>query len=127
MSNRPTDAGFSLVEALVALGVFAMAGVAMVQLQAHSLQTFTAVETRALADMIAQNELTRIIASDAKPAVGQRDSQEVFAGRTWTVSVAVAATIDATTRRATIVVRQENEETTTATATAFFPTPEAAP
>jgi len=127
MSNPRNDSGFSLVESLVALGVFAMAGVAMVQLQSHSLQTFTSVETRALADMAAQNELTRIVASDEKPAVGQRDSEVAFAGRTWRMSVTIAATSDPTTRRATIVVRETESDVAEATASAFFPTPELAP
>lgn len=128
MSNKSNDAGFSLVEALVALAVFAMAGVALVQLQTHSLGAFSRVETRTLADLVAQNELTRIVAARDKPDVSQRDESTTFAGRAWAVSVAVAATPDPLIRRASVLVRAEDAREPAAIAHAFFsvPAPQAA-
>ena len=89
MSRAPNDRGFSLIEALVALAVFAMAGVGLVQLQTHSLQTLSQVETRALADVVAQNALVEIVASSAPPAPGQRTEAKSFAGRDWQIATQV--------------------------------------
>ena len=70
MSRVRNDAGFSLVEALVALAVFALAGVALVQLQAQSLRTLSAAETRALARIVVQNALVDVVARSTPPDIG---------------------------------------------------------
>lgn len=102
--RQRSETGFSLVEALVALAVFAMAGVALVQMQSQSLSAFSRVETRALADLAAQNRLTEIVASRERPGVGAREEDVEFAGRAWRMSVAIADTSDAQTRRASVSV-----------------------
>lgn len=126
MSNAPNDAGFSLVEALVALAVFAMAGVGLVQLQSHSLSTFQRVETRALADIIAQNELTEIISARAQRPVGAGEKQVRFAGRDWRVEVTIVATPSPQTRRAVVVVAPQNAQPVSRVS-GFFISPEPAP
>lgn len=120
MSRAPNDQGFSLVEALVALGVFAMAGVALVQLQTHALSTFTRVEERALADLVAQNRMTEMVAARAIPPLGVKQEDVAFAGRDWDLEITVARTPDARTRRVSVAVGA-------ATAHAFVPAPESAP
>lgn len=109
MSRPPNDAAFSLVEALVALAVFAMAGVALVQLQSQSLHTFTRVETRALADLAAQNRLTQIASAPTAPQVGAREEEVLFAGRTWRMQVTVVGATDARTRRVSVAVGPAGE------------------
>lgn len=125
MSRAPTDAGFSLVEALVALTVFAMAGVGLVQLQAHSLQTLAQVETRALADMVAQNALVETLATTATPAPGSRNDARSFAGRDWQVATQVAPVGDGSIVRVSVIV--SSPDAVIATAHAFAPAPAAAP
>lgn len=107
MCRGPTDrseAGFSVVEALVALAVFALAGVGLVQLQMQSVNTLSRVETRALADIAAQNALTEALASSQTPDIGARDGAVELGGRTWRWRRVVAATPDAATRRVSVVV-----------------------
>ena len=106
MSRAPSDSGFSLIEALVALAVFAMAGVGLVQLQTHSLQTLSRVESRALADVVAQNRLVELAASAASPAPGASSEAITFAGRGWRVATDVASVGDGSMLRATIVVTE---------------------
>lgn len=125
MSRPPNDQGFSLVEALVALGVFAMAGVALVQLQAHSLSTFTRVEQRALADLVAQNRLTDMLAARAIPPLGVKTEAVAFAGRDWELAITIARTPDARLRRVSVAVSADAVPITTAHA--FAPVPEGAP
>lgn len=126
MSRVPTDSGFSLVEALVALAVFAMAGVALVQLQSQSLNTFARVETRALADIVAQNHLTQIVAARSAPPIGFREEDLSFAGRAWTMNVDVAAASAPNTRRVSVRVA-DSSGADVVTVHAFVAVPEGAP
>jgi general secretion pathway protein I len=105
-NSRAGEAGFSLVEALVALFVFALAGVALVQLQAHSIRTFADVERRALAAILAQNALVEAAAAPNPPDLGLRDDEPELAGHTWKRHVAVEATPDGAMRRVTVLVRE---------------------
>lgn len=128
MSPARTDSGFTLVEALVALGVFAMAGVGLVQLQTHSLRTLVAVETRALAETLAHNILVETVAADSAPALGARALERRFAGRDWQVTVDVAATPDPAARRISVAAREAGAAAPAVQTHAFIATsPEAAP
>ena len=126
MSRQRTESGFSLVETLVALAVFAMAGVALVQLQAQSLATFTRVEARALADSAAQNQLTRILASQTSSRTAVTQEEIRFAGRDWRMTTAIIATPDAQTSRVSVAVGPPNAAPI-ATVHAFLVSPSAVP
>ena len=114
------DAGFSVVEALVALGVFALAGVALIQLQAHSVQTLTRVERTALASIAAQNKLIEVVTSRTRAPIGDSAGNVELAGRTWLWRMRVAATSDASTRRVTIGVSESEDAAPVARADGFF-------
>jgi general secretion pathway protein I len=98
MSRRRNDHGFSLVEALAALAVFALAGVGLIQLQAQSLRTLRAVETRALAEIVVENLLTEAVASRETPALGVRDGATRLGNQDWRWRVTVGATAEPLTR-----------------------------
>ncbi len=106
MLHAPTrsDAGYSIVEALVALFVFALAAVGLVQLQASSISAFTHVEQRTLAGLVAQNELTEAMAATMPPVIGVREGEAEMAGRAWRWRATTEATADPTTRRVTVRV-----------------------
>jgi general secretion pathway protein I len=118
-TERRRARGFSVVEALVALFVFAMAGVALIQMQAHSLRTFTDVERRALAAVVAQNALVEAAAGLQAPDLGGRDSEVELAGRQWRAHVEVEATPDAAMRRVTALVRERADAAPVAQVMAF--------
>jgi len=119
-ATNKSEAGFSIVEAMVALAVFAMAGVALVQLQTHSLQTFTDVERRALADTLAQNELVELAAAREAPPLGAREQEIEFAGRSWRLQTNVEQTSDPAAWRAVVVVLDARDGTAAAQAAAFI-------
>jgi general secretion pathway protein I len=108
-SRAPTDGGFSLVEALVALGVFATAGVALMQLQAQSIQTLTRVETRTLAGIVAQNQLVELTASIAPPTLGDASGEVELGNRRWRWRRELVRTADPNVWRATVRVSELKE------------------
>lgn len=93
------EAGFTIIETLVALFVFAVAAIALMQMQTQSVDTFSEVETRALADIVAENQLVDVIARRGAPALGMQEGETQLGGRTWRWRIDVMATDDPSTLR----------------------------
>lgn len=121
--NKRSEAAFSLVESLVALAVFATAGVGLITMQTQSVRTFTALETRTFAALVAQNALVDISANSKPPELGQRDGATEMGGKTWAWRMDVAETLEANTRRVRIVVREPGANAISADVTAFVSVP----
>jgi general secretion pathway protein I len=121
-SDRPRpDSGFSLVEALVALSVFALAGVSLVSLQTQSLSSLSRAERGALADLVAQNRLVEINAALNAPDFGAQQGDVTFAGRAWTWMTEVNATPDPRTVRIAVAVREAQSGEVLAQVVSFRP------
>jgi len=72
--------GFSLLEILVALAVFALAAMALLNLSGESVRTAARVQDRTLGGIVADN-----VAAEAALGMGTDSAgQAVLAGRQWT-------------------------------------------
>jgi general secretion pathway protein I len=126
-SHRPPpkrarrDAGFSLIESLVALAVFATAGVGLIVMQTQSVQTVRALETRTLAGLVAQNLLVEAATSSAPVPQGVREGQTEMAGRSWPWRVEIAPTLDENVNRIDVRVRAPQEDSGGVDMVAFIP------
>lgn len=98
-SKMKADAGFTIVETLVALFVFALAGVALITMQTQSAGALSRVEARALANLVAENNLVDALARRAPPELGERSGEVEVAGRSWRWTLEIATTDDPTTLR----------------------------
>lgn len=99
----PARGGFSLLELLVALAIFALAATALLGLAAENTRTAQHLETRALAGLVANN-----LAVEARTAAGPPSSDAGvldLAGRRWRWSRETAATDDPALVRLDIRVR----------------------
>lgn len=67
---RTGTAGFTLVEVLVALAVFAIAAVALLSAQAHQARTMAGLEVRVMAEVAAENRLTEMMSRPDAPRAG---------------------------------------------------------
>ena len=124
----PLDAGFSLVEALVALFLFGSAAVGLVHLQTQSLRLLQATETRALAELVAQNQLVTALAAQAPPAMGQTQGEVALADRDWVWRQAIEMTEDRGMLQVSVAVSAaEDDDAVMAEAIAFTPVPATAP
>ncbi|QXH51205.1 type II secretion system minor pseudopilin GspI [Pseudomonas fakonensis] len=74
--------GFTLLEVLVALSVFAVLAVAMGSATQHMLAQSRQMETRLLASWLADNHMVRLRLQPA-PGPGSRSLEVDFAGRRW--------------------------------------------
>jgi general secretion pathway protein I len=92
--STPADAGISIVETLVALFVFALAAVALIAMQAQSVETYSRVETRALGAIVIENALIDVMAARTSPPLGVREGETELAGRGWRWRMDVLSTGD---------------------------------
>jgi general secretion pathway protein I len=121
--RKPHDAGFSLIEALVALSVFAVAGLALAQLQTQSLRTLTDVESRALAGFVAQNKMVQVLAAPSPPAIGTTREEVRLAERDWTLRTQTEPTAVAETLRIDVFVFEGESDVPLARSTGFATIP----
>lgn len=89
-----SDSGFTLIEMLVALSVFSLAALAMVNLQAFSVRTTATLSDSALAWQVAQNLAVERLSDPRSPAVGTEQGELENGGRKWRWAVTTERTED---------------------------------
>lgn len=77
------EAGFTLLEVLVALAVFALAALALLRLQAMSVRTAADLDGNVLARAVVRNLMVEIATDPAPPPLGAGSGEAVNAGRKW--------------------------------------------
>ena len=102
--------GFTLLELLIAVAVFAVVAVTVYTRSGDTLVQLQVLEQRTMASWIAQNELAlariRQVANPEPVAIGSRSRKVLMGGRDWTVSVDVTGTSHAWLRRVEVAVTQ---------------------
>lgn len=97
-------AGFTLLEVLVALAIFALVAASVLTATARSLQTASRLEDKTLAMWIADNQLVELQLSKSPVAEGRDQGEVDFAGRRWQWQSEVQATREPDMRRVTLWV-----------------------
>ncbi|CAD1787804.1 type II secretion system minor pseudopilin GspI [Xanthomonas euroxanthea] len=76
-------AGFSLLELMVALAIFGMAVVGLLNLSGESTRTAVVLEERALAAVVAENQAIEAMLAPTAAALIPANGQETLGGRSW--------------------------------------------
>lgn len=98
-------AGFTLLEAMVALVIVAL-GMMAVNTQLNRYAVAAAyVEQKTLASWIATNKLTELSVAPTWPEVGDYEEDVEFAGQQWRCEIEVAETAVANLHRVDVSVR----------------------
>src|SRR4029077_13823839 len=96
--------GFTLIEAMIALAIAALAMIAV----SSGLNTYvvhaSSLEEQTLASWIATNEITAISVAPTWPDLGKRDEDVEFAARKWRCHIVVSATDVQNLRRVDVSV-----------------------
>jgi len=107
ISRRGTEAGFTLIETLVALSIFAIAALALMRLDGYSLSTTAELDARAMANLVLRNEAV-LAATDPGPIVrGTTEANVTNGGRTFVVRRTVTPTADQRLLRIDLVAQEE--------------------
>jgi general secretion pathway protein I len=75
--------GFTLLEMLVALTIFSIAGLALVRLQAVSARTSVDLRARTITQIVARNLMIERLTDPAAPSLGVSQGSSENAGRQW--------------------------------------------
>ena len=115
-SNRSLDQarqrGFTLLEVLVALAIFAITAAAMINGITTSLAAQSHLERKTIAHWVAMNQLTEVKLQATWPSIGLTDGTEEMTGHEWFWTRKVEETADPKLRRVDIEVRTEREDET---------------
>lgn len=79
---RHVRSGFTLIEMLVALAVFALAAMALLNLSGESTRSAVRVEARTLGGLVAENVAAEAMIAPSLP-VGEVSGETHMAGRIW--------------------------------------------
>lgn len=110
------DAGFSLIEAMVALAVLAIATVGLIGAVEQHIDSTRGIERRAIAMLIAENRLAEL--EVGAPEAEQRDVEML--GRQWQVAVERRGTEDPAVDRVDIRVSAAGEQSALAELNGFL-------
>jgi len=114
-----TEQGFTIVETLVALFVFALAGVALITMQGQSISALSRVESRALANLVAENQLIEAMAKRSTLQLGIERGETTLGGKSWRWELEIAPTDDPTTLRLKSQTYEGQSESPEASVTAY--------
>lgn len=82
-AGRSQARGFTLLEVLVALAIFAIVAAVVLTAAGRSVNNAGRLETLTLAGWIADNRLTELQLLQPAPAMGREDQNLDFGGRKW--------------------------------------------
>lgn len=118
------NAGFTLLEVLVALAVLAVALGALVRAGADSAGNLTYLRDKTFAHWVAMNRIVELRLAEEWPATGTRSGRAEMGGREWRWQAEVAETDDRAIRRVEVAVYPETErDTPLVRRTGFLPEP----
>lgn len=111
--------GFSLLEMLVALAVFGLVVLALLNLAGENTRTAAVIEERVLAGVVADNRAVEAAVEPLDALARAVEGNEQLGDRDWRWTRTVATTDDAGVVRVEIAVRPADAERIVAEATVF--------
>lgn len=124
MVERPSGNGFTLVEVVVALGIFSIAILALLHAAGEQARAFSLVERTTVARFVADNQIAMALADTRIKGRGSATGEERQADRVWAWTRTVAATQDPFILRIDVAVNERDDPQVLAEATAFISTRE---
>ncbi|OOW67990.1 type II secretion system protein GspI [Xanthomonas axonopodis pv. melhusii] len=83
LADARASGGFSLLELMVALAIFGMAVVGLLNLSGESTRTAVVLEERALAAVVAENQAIEATLAPASAIRAPANGQVMLGGRSW--------------------------------------------
>ncbi|HRD46996.1 MAG TPA: type II secretion system minor pseudopilin GspI [Caulobacter sp.] len=117
MQRPSAEQGFSLIEVLVALAVFSVAALALVDLGGENIRTARAIEARVIAGVVAESRASEAVID--WPPLGETSGEDRAGDRSWRWVRKVSRTDDPEIVRVDVVVTPAPRGRTLAEVTVF--------
>jgi general secretion pathway protein I len=118
--RQPRQQGFTLLELMVALTIFAVAALTALKHSAQTIRQQEVLEQKTLALWLAENTLAELRLTTPWPATGTVTKAVTSANREWNITIQVSDTALGTFRKVVVSVRPpENDDRTLATLTGY--------
>jgi general secretion pathway protein I len=82
-SPTSNEQGFTLLEMLVALAVFSIAALALLNLETVTVTNTSRIADRTFGQIVARNVAVETLTDPAPPSIGTATGEEVSGGRNW--------------------------------------------
>jgi general secretion pathway protein I len=103
-ANRHAAAGFTLLEAMIALAIVALGMMAVSTQLNRYVMAAVYIEEKTLASWIATNKITELSVASSWPELGDSEEELDFAGRHWQCQIEIAETPVENLRRVDVSV-----------------------
>ena len=82
-ADHLSQRGFTLIEVLVALAVFALAALTLLKLEGATMTNARMLEVRTAAEIVARNRAVEVLTDPNAPVIGTASGSETQAGQAW--------------------------------------------
>ncbi|NQZ25782.1 MAG: type II secretion system minor pseudopilin GspI [Colwellia sp.] len=121
LARKAKQSGFTLLEVMLAMAVFAIAGVALLGVADNNYRHISHLEEQMFANWVASNQLVEVSLDKTWPPKNNRKGKVEMAGRTWYWQQKVIKTNNKELRSIIMEVRlNEDDELVTASLMAFL-------
>lgn len=101
--------GFTLIEVMVAMVIFAVSAMAVLNATSQNITALGILEEKTLASMVADNQMALLLLSDAIPSAPQSGTSEM-GGREWFWTIKPINTADGMLRAIDVIVWQDENK-----------------
>jgi len=110
ISNSTKPLGFTLIEVMLAMAVFAIAGVALLGVADNNYRHISHIEEQMFANWVASNQLVEVSLDKSWPPKNNRKGKVEMAGRTWYWQQKVIKTTNKELRAVNMQVRLNEDD-----------------
>jgi general secretion pathway protein I len=110
MSNAPFSRGFTLIEVMLAMAVFAIAGLALLSAASNNARNMGHLESKMFANWVASDQLVAVNLEQKWPPKNNAKGDVELAGRQWFWHQSVLKTTDKDMRAIVVEVRLNEDD-----------------
>lgn len=108
--SKQKSAGFTLIEVMLAMAIFAIAGVSLLSAATNNFNHLSQLEQKILANWVASNQLVTISLEDKWPPQSNKKGKVEMSGHEWFWQQKVIKTTDANMRAVVIEIRVNEKD-----------------
>lgn len=108
--NKSSSLGFTLIEVMLAMAVFSIAGIALLSASSNNARNISHLESKMFANWVASNQLVAATLMESWPPKNNLKGEVELAGRAWFWQQKVIETADKDMRAVVMEVRLNEDD-----------------